>query len=424
MAVKRRGLTVEQRQQLGKAARKKAPRSSHADFSSRSDRPDPVALIAAQDAERVPWLVPVRHARMSVSPFTFHRGTATVMATDLAHSPISGFTVQACGDAHLANFGLFASPERSMIFDVNDFDETLPGPWEWDVKRLAASFTIAARNNEFSVKSCRAVATVAAQAYRRAMAEFAGKRAIDVWYARFNASDIASVFKRQRTGKRWDRNIAKAKKRDHLRTVGKLTEQVDGTRRIASDPPLLVPLRAMRNELDPEKYHDIVWKSFEAYRVSLSSNRRQLLERYRPVDAALKVVGVGSVGTLCFILLCEGRDPDDLLLLQIKQAGCSVLEHHLPASVYRSYGRRVVEGQWLMQAASDMFLGWTESRDKAKSFYWRQFKDMKGSANIETQNPRDMRDYARMCGWTLARTHARSGDPVAIAAYLGSRAYA
>jgi uncharacterized protein (DUF2252 family) len=366
---------------------------------------------------REPDLVPVRHGRMMATPFTFYRGAAKVMAADLAAAPASGFTVQACGDAHLSNFGAYASPERQLLFDLNDFDETLPGPWEWDVKRLAASFTIAGRNNGFTRKQIQGITATCVSSYRTSMTRFAGMQELDVWYSHLAVEELLPLVKRRQ---QLEKVIAKAKTRDSLQAASKLTEIVDGRRRIVSDPPLLVPVEDYRG-IDPAHVRALLEAAFVDYKKTLQDDRRSLLDRFRMVDVARKVVGVGSVGTLCLIALLQGRDEDDLLLLQIKEATRSVLEDHLKRSRYRTHGQRVVHGQRLMQAASDPFLGWVVGRGQAhRHFYWRQLRDWKASAVIEEQDPALMTGYARVCGWTLARAHARSGDAVEIAAYLGS----
>ncbi|MGZ4242643.1 MAG: DUF2252 domain-containing protein [Actinomycetota bacterium] len=417
MAAKNTYRTVEERRQAGKDARARVPRTSHGEWTPAADRPDPVALLTAQNQTREQDLVPVRHGRMMATPFTFYRGAAKIMASDLAGTPVSGIAVQACGDAHLSNFGVYGSPERQMLFDVNDFDETLPGPWEWDVKRLAASFTIAARNNGFTRKQIQSVTATCAGAYRTSMASFAAMRQMDLWYAHLAIEDLVPLVKRPA---RLTKQIEKARSRDSLQAASKLTEVVDGERRIVDDPPLLVPLSSYRG-VDPATVQTVIEGAFVDYRRTLQNDRKHLLERFRLVDIARKVVGVGSVGTLCLIALLAGRDDDDLLFLQVKEAGRSVLEDHLPASRFRNHGQRVVEGQRLMQAASDVFLGWITGRGEAhRDFYWRQLRDMKGSAVVEAQDPMEMSAYARICAWTLARSHARSGDAVGIAAYLGT----
>jgi uncharacterized protein (DUF2252 family) len=417
------GISVDDRHEQGRAARKAVPRSSHAEWAPPTNGRDPVQLIEAQNADRLAFLVPVRRGRMSVSPFAFYRGAARIMAHDLAATPISGLTTQICGDAHLANFGFYASPERQLVFDTNDFDETLPGPWEWDVKRMAASFTIAARHRDFPIETVALITQASVASYRQAMLGFARMRTLDLWYDHMSTDELNKID--QTTPKATRKTIGKieqkARTRDSLQALRKLTVVVDGDHRIRSDPPVLVPMRDLDDELRPAEFEKIVLEALETYKSTLSDERHQLLDRFRPVDTALKVVGVGSVGTRCFILLLEGRDRDDPLFLQVKEATTSVLEEHLPASAYDNHGRRVVEGQRSMQAVSDIFLGWTEGRE-GRQFYGRQLRDWKGSVDLETIGPGPLGQYANLCGWTLARGHARTGDPIAIAAYLGTSA--
>jgi uncharacterized protein (DUF2252 family) len=454
MPTKVRHLTLEERIAHGRGARTRVLPSSHSGWGPAPDRPDPVTLIEEQNRRRDADLVPVRHGRMMASPFTFYRGAAKIMAADLAETPSAGLQVQLCGDAHLSNFGVFGSPERNLVFDVNDFDETLPGPFEYDVKRLAASLMVAARNNGFSKSDARAVTTASVAAYREAMAEFASMRTLDVWYAHISEDQIrqsvASLLARgEETGKgkakrkgkgkgdsgttrmtakearelekRLEKGARKARSRNSLQALSKLTEDVDGSYRIASVPPIIVPARELHATygVEPAQLEEAILNQFREYRSTLQPDRRQLLERFKVVDWARKVVGVGSVGTRAFIVLLEGRDQDDPLFLQVKEATRSVLEAALPKSRYRQAGERVVQGQRLMQATSDIFLGWTRGVQADRYLYWRQLRDMKGSALVEQMPPEVMTLYGRMCGWTLARAHARSGDPVAIAAYLG-----
>ena len=455
-------VSVDDRRARGKEAAKRTPASSHAEWEPAADRPDPVELLVAQDAAREPDLVPVRHGRMMVTPFTFYRGAAKVMAADLAGTPTAGINVQLCGDAHLSNFGGFASPERQLLFGLNDFDETLPGPFEYDLKRMAASFTIAARNNGFTPKNTQAVTLESVQAYRLAMAEFAGMRTLDIWYAHMSEDDIQDAMrtvqeeastaagmgkgksrkKKEKSGKEKvtkadraeaaagiakaikaaNKTLRKAHTRDSLQALTRYAEVVDGRYRIVSQPPVVVPLRELDGAwgLSGDQLRDVVEDQFRAYQASLSADRRLLLERFSIVDVARKVVGVGSVGTRAFMVLLEGRDSGDPLFLQVKEATRSVLEDHLPNSRFDTPGQRVVEGQRLMQAASDIFLGWTKGVQDDRFYYWRQLRDMKVSAVVETMTPFGMTLYARWCGWTLAHAHARSGDPVAIAEYLGA----
>lgn len=375
------------------------------------DRPDPVAVLERQGRDRLPELLPIRYGRMAASPFAFLRGSAAVMATDLASQPHTGLTVQLCGDAHLLNFGLYASPERALLFDLNDFDETFPGPFEWDVKRLAASVAVAARENGHSDTKAHRAALEATAAYRTALRGLARKGELAVWYERIDADSLLPLVRAGRHRRRVESSLTRARRRTSLHAVGKLTETVDGRRRIVHDPPLLEPAGAA----DMASLRKI----FSDYRSTLSEERRLLLDRYRFVDAARKVVGVGSVGTRCFIVLLAGRDQDDPLFLQIKEARKSVLEEHLPNGPYVHPGHRVVAGQRLLQAASDIFLGWMTG-PQGRAFYWRQLRDMKGSADVVGMGPQALTAYARLCGNALARAHARSGDRVAIAAYLGS----
>ncbi len=438
--------SLEERRAEGRQASERTPPSSHSGWHPAADRPDPVALLEEQDLTREQDLVPVRHGRMMVSPFTFYRGGARIMAADLKDTPVAGLDAQLCGDAHLSNFGLFASPERRLLFDLNDFDETLPGPFEWDVKRMAASFTIAARNNGFSKADARAATQASVTAYREAMAAFAQMPTMDVWYAHLDEDELRTAIRStvaetkkevkgkkgkkdegvdklaRRAEKRAAQTAAKAHTRDSLSALSKLCELADGQYQIVSQPPVIVPARdlAATYGLSPDEVVPAIHDQFRAYRATLQADRRHLLERFEIVDAARKVVGVGSVGTRAFIILLQGRDEQDPLFLQIKEATSSVLEAYLPKSRYRQHGQRVVEGQRMMQAASDIYLGWTKGLDVNRHFYWRQLRDMKGSILVEEMIPLGLTFYARTCGWTLARAHARSGDPVAIATYLGA----
>jgi uncharacterized protein (DUF2252 family) len=420
-------LTLDERRALGREAAERTPPKSHAGWRPAADRPDPIGLLVEQNRSREADLVPVRHGRMMVSPFTFFRGAATVMAADLAGTPTAGLTVQLCGDAHLSNFGAFGSPERRLVFDLNDFDETLPGPFEYDVKRLAASFTIAARHNGFRKADTAAVTLAVVASYEQAMAEFAQMGTMDVWYAHLSEADILAAARTGRNTmtdkkglKTLRKNVDRARTRDSLQALSKLAERVDGRYRIVSRPPVIVPMRELENmyELSAAQVEGILHAQFEAYRQSLPDDRRALLERFTIVDVARKVVGVGSVGTGAYIALLQGRDDADVLFLQVKEATSSVLERDLPKSVYPQHGERVVQGQRLTQGASDIFLGWGAAGPRERHFYWRQLRDMKGSAIVEAMSPTGMSFYAGLCGWTLARAHARSGDPVALAEYL------
>ncbi len=415
--------TAEDFKAYGRATRDRVSLDSHSEYSPASNRSNPVKLIMKQNRDRLPWLVPIRHGRMSTSAFAFYRGGAKMMAEDLAHTPRTGINAQICGDAHLSNFGVFASPERDLVFDVNDFDETLAGPWEWDVKRLAASFMIAARHNEIDADESRQITCESVTAYREAMNEFVEMSYLDIWYSRIRFDDLSSAMLDAANSTKKDRKRVKkferkARSRNRMRDLSKLTTQVDGQYRIKPDPPFIVAIDDLPDAGHPVEVIRIVRQGFDGYRESLPDNMRVLLDRYRPVDFALKVVGVGSVGTRCFILLMEGRDNQDPLFLQVKEATRSVLEDPLPPSPYINQGQRVVEGQQLMQATSDIFLGWTSSI-RGRDFYFRQLKDMKGSMDVEAAPPHYLKAYAKACGWTLAHAHARSGDPSAIAGYLG-----
>ncbi|HTT54836.1 MAG TPA: DUF2252 domain-containing protein [Streptosporangiaceae bacterium] len=425
-------LTMAERVDRGKAARAAVPRESHAGFDPPANRPDPVAQLEQQAESRVPELVPIRYGRMLVSPFAYFRGAALPMASDLASTPCTGLVVQACGDAHLSNFGIFASPERKFLFDVNDFDETLPGPWEWDVKRLAASLEVAGRGNGFSRKQRRRVVTASTRMYRETMRTFAAMNNVDVWYARVDLDLVEKMFSprlapRHRKGlaRSLAKNLAKARTRDSMQALGKLTTVVEGQRRIVSDPPLIEPVEEVFADEQADAIYEQVRLVLGQYRRSLQSDRKQLLEYFSLVQAARKVVGVGSVGTRAWILLMDGGDGTEPLFLQAKEAQPSVLAAWCGRSQYRNQGERVVAGQHLMQAESDIFLGWTHATgaDKVdRDFYVRQLKDWKFSFPIEQAIPSGLKLYAQLCGWTLARAHARSGDRVALAAYLGGSA--
>ena len=427
--------SVADRNALGKQARKGTPRSSHAGWEPAADRFDPVTMLEEQNTAREPDLVPVRHGRMMVSPFTFYRGAAKIMAADLSRTPRAGLIAQLCGDAHLLNFGVFASPERILLFDVNDFDETLPGPFEYDVKRMATSFTIAGRNNGFKERETRAATLASVRAYRDAMLEFAEMGTMDVWYARLSEQELEANIKimarsmtdeKRREVKRSEREgrtvALKARTHDSLQALSKLAELVDGKYRIISQPPIVIPARELTDlaGLSADQLQQLVKEQLRAYRSTLENDRRHLLERFEMIDMAHKVVGVGSVGLLAFIVLLQGRDQNDPLFLQVKEATASVLEDHLPKSRFNQPGERVVQGQRLMQSTSDIFLGWTKADEGSRHFYWRQLRDMKGSVIVESLDPAKLEFYAHACGWTLARAHARSGDAVAMAAYLGA----
>jgi uncharacterized protein (DUF2252 family) len=420
-------LTTAERAARGKTARRAVPRESHAMFDLPSDRPDPIALLEEQAKSRVPELVPIRWGRMMVSPFTYYRGAALPMASDLTDTPVSGLAVQACGDAHLSNFGLFGSAERRLMFDVNDFDETLPGPWEWDVKRLAASLEIAGRDNGFPVKQRRDIVTAAVARYRMAMREFASMTNLNVWYAHADITELRAAMDAQlraRQRKLLDQGLAKAHTRDSMQELAKLCQPVDGRPRIISDPPLLVPIdELIPAETDRATMEAYLESLIVKYRRTLETDRKYLLDQFRFCDAARKVVGVGSVGTRCWIVLMLGRDETDALFLQVKEAEASVLSRFVGASKYANQGQRVVAGQRLMQASSDIFLGWQSTEagldGKPRDFYVRQLRDWKFSIEIATLRPEGLQMYGELCSWTLARAHARSGDRIAIASYLG-----
>src|SRR6478672_2085022 len=468
--------SVADRRAKGADARISTPPASHTGWVPAADRADPVALLEEQNRTREPDLVPVRHGRMAVSPFTFYRGAAKIMAADLAATPTAGLDAQLCGDAHLSNFGGYASPERKLVFDLNDFDETLPGPIEYDVKRLAASLVIAGRNNGFTPEQSAASALAAVRRYRTAMAEFARMSTMELWYTHLSEDDLRAALSRlqaaatdkskdrptkpaeagagakkakgaksakgakptkgdkaaaardqaaadelAKAARRAEKNLAKARSRDSLQALSKLGEVVDGRYRIKSQPPIVVPLREMHglDGLSEETVEEVLRNQFREYRATLDADRRHVLENFSYVDMARKVVGVGSVGTRAYIVLLQGRDPQDPLFLQVKEATRSVLEDHLPASRYANPGERVVRGQRMMQAASDIFLGWTRGVQDDRYYYWRQLRDMKASALVDTMSAAVLELYAGLCGWTLARAHARSGDAVAIAEYLG-----
>ncbi|HWD54747.1 MAG TPA: DUF2252 domain-containing protein [Acidimicrobiales bacterium] len=428
-------LSDGERKAKGKHARTKVPRDTHASFEPSPDRPDPVALLESQAPSRVPELVPIRYGRMLVSPFTFFRGAALVMASDLATSPSSGLNAQICGDAHLSNFGVFGSPERQLVFDCNDFDETLPGPWEWDVKRLAASVVVAARNLGFSKASRLEGIIRLGQRYRETMRTMAAMSNLEVWYARVEIEGLVDALKQHAsaTGSKDEAHMAaaatkttsKALTKDSMRALNKLTRVVDGRRRIISEPPLIVPIDELLPETAAEDYVSVFAEVIRKYRQSLPTDRRHLLEDYKFSQLARKVVGVGSVGTRCWIVLMHGARHDDVLFLQAKEAEASVLERFLKKSSYSNHGARVVAGQRLMQASSDIMLGWqrTSGIDGVpRDYYVRQLQDWKGSIDTENAIPEGMKVYGELCAQTLARSHARSGDRIAIASYLGNNA--
>ncbi len=418
--------SVEQRAAEGKAARTAVPREALGEWDPSRRIERPVNLLLEQAATRVPELVPIRHGRMAASPFAYYRGAALPMAADLALGPRSGLTVQLCGDAHLSNFGGFASPERTMVFDINDFDETLPGPFEWDLKRLAASVEVVARSRGFDEALTRRIVVGGIDHYRQAIRTFARMPHLEVWYSRL---DVPTLMQRwggqvkKKNVRQVEINIARATRRDQIRARSKLTRMVDGELRFVSDPPLLVPVSELLDESNAELLRETIHDAIRGYRRTLAGDRRRLLENYRFVDLARKVVGVGSVGTRAWVALFVGRDQADTLILQVKEAEPSVLERYLPRSPFEQHGQRVVEGQRLMQASSDIFLGWQRSSHgadgRSHDYYLRQLWDWKLSADIDTMPPDVLAAYTQMCSWTLARAHARSGDAVAIGSYLG-----
>jgi uncharacterized protein (DUF2252 family) len=426
-------LSAEESKAKGKQCRDKAPRTSHGDFEPAADRPDPVALLEGQATTRVPELVPIRYGRMLVSPFTFFRGAALIMASDLSTTPRSGLNAQICGDAHLSNFGVFGSAERQLVFDCNDFDETLPGPWEWDVKRLAASIVVAARGRGFS-KDIRAEAIMSlGLAYRESMREMAAVSNLEVWYSCVEVESSLALLKEQAAKAKTkeaqhilstaDRVAAKARTKDSTKALDKLTTVVDGERKIISDPPLIVPIQELFPGMESGEMLEKFQEMLRAYRATLPSDRRHLLEQFEVRHVARKVVGVGSVGTRCWIILFQGQRAEDVLFLQAKEAEASVLERFTKKAAQHNHGARVVAGQRLMQASSDIFLGWQHTNgidDVGRDYYVRQLQDWKGSVDIDSVIPTGMTAYGALCAHTLARAHARSGDRFAIASYLGN----
>jgi len=389
----------------GKARRTKAPRRAHASWQAPPDRPDPVALLEESSKTRIPELVPIRYGRMMKSPLAYLRGSPIVMAHDLARTPVSGIRVQACGDCHLMNFGVYASPERNLLFDVNDFDETLPGPWEWDLKRLATSFAVAGRSHSFRARDCKEAAEECARSYREHIRSYSRMRLLDIWYSRVDSTTVHQVLRRGAC-----KGLDKARCHTPLQALSKLAREKNGQLQIVDDPPLV-------SHVSNEGLSELVRRLLRGYLVSLQDDRRALLERFRFVDFARKVVGVGSVGTRCFILLLDAGHARDPLFLQIKEAQASILEPFAGRSRHQNHGHRVVTGQRLVQSASDIFLGWTSEGEH--QYYIRQLRDMKATADLEVMSAVDLGEYARLCGWVLARAHARSGDPALIAGYLG-----
>lgn len=420
-----RQATPAERAAFGRQARAKVPRARHGEWEPPTRRTDPLEILALQATTRIPDLVPIRYGRMAASAFAFFRGAAAVMASDLAHDEPSGLDVQLCGDAHLMNFGSFAAPSRDLIFDVNDFDETIPGPFEWDIKRLSASLEIAARSRSFDPATRSAVVERGSCSYRTALADFAGQRDLEIWYSRL---DLAAIMKRwgpeagPKIIQTFQKRIDKAQSKDHLAALAKLTVEVDGKLRFKDNPPLIVPAEDLFTDVYSKQTTSNLADALAQYRQTLSGDRRRLLEKYEFIDLARKVVGVGSVGTRCWVALFLGRDNGDPLFLQVKEAEAAVGEPFVGPSEYSHHGERVVQGQRLMQGASDIFLGWDQFRGDdgtVRDFYLRQLWDGKGSAAVDRMSPEVLGIYAEMCGWTLARAHARSGDAIAMAAYLG-----
>jgi uncharacterized protein (DUF2252 family) len=411
-----------ERRQYGKELRKQVQQSSHGQWSPTPDRPDPIDILQEQDKGRVQQLIPIKYGRMAASPFAFLRGSAVVMAADLTVTPITSLEVQLCGDAHLSNFGVFATPERKLVFDINDFDETHPGPWEWDLKRLATSSVVAGRENGFSEKVNRRLAMAVVDTYGKAMGRLSKARTLDIWYFHVDVDSVMKAFERssKKSAKSAEKMVRKARTKTQEQTLEKLTQVVDGRRRIISDPPLLVPLSEFLTEEEKDQISMAkVEEMWTQYLESLPEERRRLLTRFRITDAALRVGGVGSVGTRCTIMILEGGAEDDAIILQQKEAGASVLEPYTATSEYESPAERVVQGQRLTQAASDIFLGWHESRMSGRHYYWRQLNDMKGSLDVADLDKAGFETYVRVCAACLARAHARTGDAAAISGYIG-----
>ena len=422
MSTKPSNSNREDRRKIGKALRQDVPIGSHGDWTPSADRPDPISLLQAQDTFRLQHLLPIKYGRMVASPFAFLRGSATVMAADLAGTPTSGLQVQLCGDSHISNFGVFATPERQLVFDVNDFDETHPGPWEWDLKRLAASAVVAGRENGFSKRENRGAAEVVVGAYAKSMKQLSQSTTLDVWYYHVEVGAIQKeLAKASKKGKKSAKKmVRKARTKTQMQTLEKLTYIEDGRRRIISEPPLLVPFRELLSEAEKEQMsEEQIRENWGEYVDSLPPDRRRLIGRYRPIDLALRVGGVGSVGTRCAIMILQGASEEDAIILQQKEAGESVLEKYLGKSEYNNPAKRVVEGQRLMQASSDIFLGWHQGSITDVHYYWRQLKDMKGSVDPSALDEHGFKTYVAVCAVCLARAHARTGDAAAISGYMG-----
>lgn len=412
--------SAAKRYEAGRASRKDVPRSSHSDWQPPADRQDPVDILRAGESALIPELVPTRYARMAESALAYFRGAAGVMAADLAGTPVMGEQVQAVGDAHLVNFGTFASLERTLSFDINEFDETLPGPWEWDVKRLATSFVLAARDNGFRDKDGRACAEEATSSYRTAMARFASSPVLDVWYAQLDTESLRSAVPTKAERKEFEKKVVKASGEGSRRALGRLVEDDDGRVRIRHDPGLLTPLRHLAGVgLAADSARAVVEENYTLYLSDIDPARRRILEQFRVADIALRSVGIASVGARCWLVLLEGYDHREPFILQVREATPSVLEAYLPRSIYAESGRRVVEGARMIQLTGDAFLGWSGHAESGGSYYWRQFRDMKASANVGALTPERMTNYATICGWTLAHAHARSGDSIMMHGYMG-----
>ncbi|TFH03591.1 MAG: DUF2252 domain-containing protein [Methanosarcina sp.] len=414
--------TTRELQDRGRALREKVPRSSHGVWVPDPSRPDPISLLQEQDRTRLKQLLPIKYGRMLESPFTFMRGSAAVMASDLATTPVTGLQVQLCGDAHLLNFGVFATPERKLVFDINDFDETYPGPWEWDLKRLAASAVVAGRDNGFEDEVNRKLAMVVSRYYRRAMVRFAQAAFLDVWYYHVEMDKVLEVFEKssRKAGKNAQKVVKKARESTREHAIEKFTEVVDGRRRIRNDPPLLARLsEILPEERKAEMTEQYVKKLYQDFVSTLPEERHHLVSHFRISDGALRVGGIGSIGTRCIIFLLEGTEKDEALILQLKETGPSVLEPYVEKKDYASQARRVVVGQKLMQAASDIFLGWIEDPATGIQYYWRQLKDMKGSFDVNSLDEAGLETYLKVCSVCLARAHARTGDAASISGYIG-----
>ena len=403
----------------GRSLREQTTLESHAGFDVTQKRQVACELIEGQNESRIQRLVPYRRGGMLESPFTFYRGAARIMAFDLRGTPVSGINAQICGDAHLGNFGVYASPERQLVYDLNDFDESLPGPWEWDVKRLAASFAIAGFNSKLPEKDIKTVCSYLTKAYRESMQKISKMLATDIWYSLVAFENLQKKIDKNKGKKKFEKFTKKAKSKDHFNVFNKLTEVKEDNASIIHDPPFIIPTRILKKDHNEQEVFDFIKKQYEEYQKTLSNHTLAFLNDYMLVDAALKVVGVGSIGTSCHIILLEHKTKADPFFLQIKQAQTSVLEEFLPASQYEHSGRRVVEGQRLMQTVSDPFLGWSTGEKTGNNYYWRQLKDWKGSIELEDLSLKQLKHMATLRGFTLAKAHARTADPIVISGYLG-----